>query len=175
MEPTHNVDGENPTRLDLIFSRNSEDIEILEHYPPLGNSHHVTQVFEVTIESDFEPIADNKTYKYNFHKGNYIEMRRELTSYDWIELFHGKTFEDMYQVLLGILIDLTEKYIPKVKCVPRKRQPRWINKEVKDKVRGKERTWKRLKRRKTPKRVEEYRQLRNLTTNVVKKAKKGFY
>ena len=75
----------------------------------------------MTIESDFEPIADNETYKYNFHKGNYIEMRRELASYDWIELFHGKIVEDMYQVLLGILIDLIEKYVPKVKCVPRKR------------------------------------------------------
>ena len=42
VEPTHNVDGENPTRLDLIFFRNSEDIEILEI---LGNSHHMSHKY----------------------------------------------------------------------------------------------------------------------------------
>ena len=31
-EPTHNVEGENATRLDLIFSRHGEDIGNLEHH-----------------------------------------------------------------------------------------------------------------------------------------------
>ena len=41
-------------------------------------------------------------------------------------------------------------------------------------MRAKERAWKRLKRRKTARRVEEYRQLRNLTTTIVRQAKKAF-
>ena len=173
-EPTHNIDGENPTRLDLIFSRKSEDVGNVDQYPPLGKSHHVTLVFEMMIECDYMQEEEYETYKYNFHKGNYTEIRRELTSYDWILLFEGKTVEEMYRILLTILLELIEKYVPKIKCVQRKRQPKWITREVRDKIRAKERAWKRLRRRKTPRRVEEYRHLRNMTTSVVRQAKKAF-
>ena len=125
-------------------------------------------------DSDFEPAAENESYKYNFLKGNYAEMRRELATYDWEKLFSGKSVEEMYHILLSILLELIDKYVPKMKRVLKKRQPKWINKEVRDKIKAKERAWKRLKRRKTPRRVEEYRQIRNLTTNIVKQAKKVF-
>ena len=46
---THNRGAENPSRLDLIFTKNELDIENLNYLSPLGNSHHSVLSFELIV------------------------------------------------------------------------------------------------------------------------------
>lgn len=143
--PTHNIDGDNPTRLDLIFSRSVHDVEKLELCAPLGKSHHVTLVFVYMMDVDIEPDVEAVAYKYNFHRGNYEAIRNKLSEIEWMELFRGRSVEEMNQILVSILAELIEDYVPKVQCVTKKRQSKWMTREVRKQISTKQKACKRLK------------------------------
>lgn len=67
---THNIDSENPTWLDLIFSRSLHDIENKCLFSPLGRSHHVI------ISFDFFEGSNKNLYEWNIH----ITFIRETTT-----------------------------------------------------------------------------------------------
>ena len=81
---------------------------------------------------------------------------------------------EKFMILVTILCNLTDKYVPKYKCNNGKKKPKWMTKELREKIDAKEKAWKRLKARKTLLRAERYRQARNLFTSMVKIAKKVF-
>ena len=174
MQATHNIGADNESRLDLVFTRGLMDIENVQSLAPLGKSHHATLIFDFLIDDGVEETFDNGTYKYNFHKGNYVEIRRELSEVDWEDLFSGKTALEKYEVFANTCTRLIDKHIPKVRCEKGKGKPKWMTKEVSRQIVAKERAWKRLKARKTPNRRENYRQERNKTNIMIKFAKMDF-
>ena len=173
-ERTHNIDYANPTRLDLIFSRNEVDVKNLNLLAPLGKSHHATIAFEYVLASEVLEAEIGDRYKYCFHKGDYDMIRRNLSVINWEERFEGKSLVEKYEILVSVIINLIEQYVPKVKCAPGSPKPKWMTKEVKDQINAKEKAWKRLKARKTNLREIKYRQVRNLVTSMVRAAKKAF-
>lgn len=173
-EVTHNIDYDNPSRLDLVFTRNEHDVENITLFPPLGKSHHATVLFDFKMDGDPKQEEEEETYKFSFHKGNYTEIRRLLSEIDWYTVFEDKPVEEMYEVFVKILMDLINKYVPKVRCTTGKVKPKWMTREVREQITVKERAWNRLKARKTPLRAEEYRRARNRATTMVKMAKREF-
>ena len=99
LEDTHNLDEDNPSKLDLIVTRDSHDIMGLGLLPPVGKSHHAVIKFDILLDTDVEAVDSSQQTRYNFHKANYVEIRRELAEIDWIELFSDKEVEEMYQIL----------------------------------------------------------------------------
>ena len=173
-EVTHNLDYNNPTRLDLVFTRDLSDIENIILMPPLGKSHHAMLGFSLIIDGEISEFGEKEIFKYNFHKGDYNGMRQELAQQDWVRLFEGKSVEEKFMILITILCNLTDKYVPKYKCSNKKTKPKWMTRDIREKIDAKEKAWKRLKARKTPLRAERYRQARNLVTSMVRIAKKVF-
>ena len=55
-EPTHNTDGDNPSKLDLIFTREEQEICNIEMHAPLGKSHHAVITFDFLVESYSEEL-----------------------------------------------------------------------------------------------------------------------
>ena len=53
-----------------------DNVKILE---PLGNSDHIQIHFDIIVKSENE---NKKTFKRNFHKGNYKDMRKYLAKLD---------------------------------------------------------------------------------------------
>lgn len=174
MMDTHNLDEENQSRLDLIFTRDSHDIMGLELLPPVGKSHHAVIRFDFLLDTDLDDVDGAQQLRYNFHKANYAEIRRELEEVNWNELFRNKEVEEMYQILVNILCDLIDKYVPKIVCNLARKKHKWMTSEVRNKIKEKEKAWKRLRARKTTRRAEEYKRIRNATTCMIRQAKKAF-
>ena len=173
-EKTHNIDSDNPTRHDLIFSRSQHDVENIRLLPSLGKSQHATISFDfVTCNEPLQADLDNQ-YKYCFYKGDYDMIRRHLSEINWHDRFLGKTLMEKYEILAGIITNLVELYIPKVKRKLPKPKAKWMTKDVMKQIYEKEKAWKRLKARKTNLRIIKYRQMRNLVTSMVRAAKKAF-
>ena len=76
LEPTR---GENV--LDIVLSSQKEVVDNVKILEPLGNSD-----ISVKLES-----KNKKTYKRNFHKGNYKDMRKYLAKLDWNNMLMNKT------------------------------------------------------------------------------------
>ena len=70
-----------PTRgdivIDIVLSSQKELVNNVKIHEPLGNSDH-NQIHFDNVKS--EKI---KTYKRNFHKGNYKDMRKYLAKLHW--------------------------------------------------------------------------------------------
>ena len=171
MQPTHNVDYDNESRLDLVFTRNLLDIEDIEFLAPIGKSHHVSILFDFLIDGSPQDSDNEECYKYCFYKGDYDKIRQHLSQVNWSEVFHGKSVIEKYEIFVEICSELIEKFVPKVKCVTSKNIPKWMTKDVKDQITQKEKAWKRLRARKTPIRAEKYRQERNKATQMIRIAK----
>ena len=57
-------------------------------FEPLGNSDHNQIHFDINVKSESKKM---KTYKRNFHKGNYKDMRKYLAKLDWNNMLMNKT------------------------------------------------------------------------------------
>ena len=68
LEPTR---GENV--LDIVLSSQKELVDNVKICEPLGNSDHNQIHFDINVKSEGK---NKKTYKRNFHKGNYKYMRK---------------------------------------------------------------------------------------------------
>ena len=84
---------------------------------------------------------DNQ-YKYCFYKGDYDMIRRHLSEINWHDRFLGKTLMEKYEILVGIITNLVELYVPKVKCKLAKPNAKWMTKDVMKQIYEKEKAWK---------------------------------
>ena len=83
LEPTR---GENV--LDIVLSSQKELVDNVKIIEPLGNSDHNQIHFDINVKSESK---NKKTYKRNFHKGNYKDMRKYLAQLDWNNMLMNKT------------------------------------------------------------------------------------
>ena len=68
----HNRGLENPSKLDLIFTKNDLDIENLQYLAPLEYSHHSVLIFELLLEGSVVEVVD-ESLRYSHHKGDYVK------------------------------------------------------------------------------------------------------
>ena len=73
-----------PTRgekvLDLVLSSQNELLDNVKIHEPLGNSDRNQIHFDIKVKSE---STNKKTYRRNFHKGKYKNMRKYLATLDW--------------------------------------------------------------------------------------------
>ena len=70
-----------------------DNVKIFE---PLGNSDHNQIHFDINVKSESKKM---KTYKRNFHKGNYKDMRKYLAKLDWNNMLMNKTAIECWNIL----------------------------------------------------------------------------
>ena len=170
---THNRGAENPSRLDLIFTKNELDIENLNYLSPLGNSHHSVLNFELIVEGNVVDVVD-ESLRYSHHKGDYVKASSLFNSTNWDFLLAGDDPEQMYINFLDLCITIIQACVPTYSQKNSIKRPRWMTTDVWKQLSAKERAWKRLKSRKTGIRNEKYRLERNKATELVRKAKRDY-
>ena len=67
--------GENV--VDIVLSSQKELVDNVKINEPLGNSDHNQIHFDINVKSESK---NKKTYRRNFHKGNFKDMRKYLGS-----------------------------------------------------------------------------------------------
>ena len=81
-----------PTRrenvLDIVLASQKELVGNVKIHEPFGNSDHNQIHFDTDVKSEGK---DKKTYRRNFHKGNYKDMRNYFAKLDWNCMLRNKT------------------------------------------------------------------------------------
>ena len=173
-EWTHNRGRENPSCLDLIFTKNDLDVENIRYLASLGNSHHSVIVFSLVIEGSIIEVVD-ESLRYCHHKGDYVEADNMFEVIDWDMLLPEENEASLMYTKFSSQCDVViDKCIPKYPICNKVRRPKWMTAEVRKQLSNKERAWNRLRARKTARRKENYKQERNKTTDMVRKAKRNF-
>ena len=170
---THNRGMENPSRLDLILSKNEFDVENLNYISPIGNSHHAVLAFDLVVECNVVELVD-ESLRYSHHKGDYVKASSLFNSTNWDTQISDHDPSQMYTEFSDICSNVVEECVPKYSLKIGVKRPKWMTSEVWNQLNAKERAWKRLRCRKTSVRQEHYRLIRNQTTELVRKAKKAY-
>ena len=104
LEPTR---GENV--LDIVLSSQKELVDNVKIFEPLGNSDHNQIHFDINVKSESK---NKKTYKRNFHKGNYKDMRKYLAKLDWNNMLMNKTAIECWNILKYEIESIIDKMFP---------------------------------------------------------------
>ena len=78
-------------------------------HEPLGNNVYNQIHFGVNVKSE----SKNKiTYRRNFHKGNYKDMRKYLAKLDWNNMLMNKTATECWNILKCEIESIIDKCVP---------------------------------------------------------------
>ena len=75
----------------------------------MGNSDHNQIHFDINVKSESK---NKKTYKRNFHKGNYKDMRKYLAKLDWNNMLMNKTAIECWNILKYEIESIINKFVP---------------------------------------------------------------
>ena len=103
LEPTR---GDNV--LDIVLSSQKVLVDNVTILEPLGNSDH-NQIHFDNVKSESKNI---KTYRRNFHKGNYKDIRKYLAKLDWNNMLMNKTAIQCWNILKYEIVNIMDKFVP---------------------------------------------------------------
>lgn len=172
-EWTHMRDTDNPSRLDLIFTKKECEIEDIKYAAPLGLSKHAVMTFTFIAETTARQQED-KIVKLNYHKADLRKMRQLLREVKWEELFNGKSPQEKWNIFKEIYHRITKECIPTYAQIQRKRRPKWMTRRAMNAIDKKEAAWQRYRARKTPLRRQLYNAARNKASEEARKAKYSY-
>ena len=102
-----------PTRGDnilyIVLSSQKELMDNVKLHEPLGNSEHNQIHFAINVNSESK---NKKTYRTNFHKGNYKDMRKYLAKLDWNNMLMNKTAIECWNILIYEIESIIDKFVP---------------------------------------------------------------
>lgn len=164
--------GVDPSVLDLIFTNDENMIDDIQINSPLGHSDHSTLTFKYKCYS--EP-TENKSTRWNYFKGDYDSMEREL-DIKWDEILLGDDPDPLTQKFMEIFNEAKKKFIPKVKSnitrKARKHNYMPLDEKVVRKIKKKHRCWQRFMETRDGTKHKEYAKMRNQVKGLVRKAKR---
>ena len=162
LEPTR---GENV--LDIVLSSQKELVDNVKIHEPLGNSDHNQIHFDINVKSESK---NKKTYRRNFHKGNYKDMRKYLARLDWNNMLMNKTAIECWNILKYEIESIIDKFVPLKKQGKRSRK-KHLSKEAIRKIVFKQTMWRVYRRTRKDEDYANYKEALNLATTEIRKSK----
>ena len=165
-----------PTRqseiLDLILTNDEKLIEDVELGEAIGNSDHA--IIRFKIKCKFKRTNDRMFCTPNFGKGNYDAIRMFLSRFEWIEMFKGKTVDEMWIIVKSTLAEAQDRFIPMRRMGAMKSpKPLWFNHEVQQNFAEKKNAFYIFKTTPSANNKSSYFAARKRFKRVIRKAKRA--
>ena len=155
--------------LDLIFTKEEDDVKNIEVLPPLGNSDHGVVIADVVCE--WKSKVERKPARL-YSKGNYKLINEGLNRINWEIEFEGKSVQECWEIFKAKLRELVEKHVPMTR--PRDYNEPWMNKKLMKFWRKKHFAWKRFTERDSYEAYREYRKNANYFKSIARKTKRAY-
>ena len=131
-------------------------------HEPLGNSDHNQIHFDINVESESK---NKKTYRRNFHKGNYKDMRKYLAKLDWNNMLMDKTAIECWNILKYEIESIIDKCVPLKQKQGKRYRKKHLSKEAIGKIVFKQTMWRIYRRTRKDENYANYIEALNLATN----------
>ncbi|CAJ0940289.1 unnamed protein product, partial [Ranitomeya imitator] len=138
---------QNPTRgaalLDLILSNRPDRITNLQVVGHLGNSDHNIVQFHLSFTRG---TCQGVTKTLNFRKSKFDQLRDALNLVDWDNILRNKNTDNKWEMFKNILNRQCKRFIPcGNKRTRNRKNPMWLNKEVRQAINSKKKAFALLK------------------------------
>ena len=155
--------------LDLIFTKEEEDVKNIEVLPGLGSSDHGIVVGNFVCEWKNRIVKKPRRL---YQKGDYDKINEELNKINWDLKFAEKTVNECWVIFKSILEELVDKYIPMSN--PKDYNEPWMNDRLIRKWKKKHFAWKRFTESRSYASYQEYKRETNGLKKQTRKAKRLF-
>ena len=167
LKPTRIVEN-HQSLLDLILSNDPDIVNNIEYDMHIGNSDHISLIFEVPTDID---IADNVDVrvKYKYSKANIQAIKQKL-NIDWEIELKDKSSEEAYKIFCDKYYSAIDAHVPKYKNVNKNilpTKPVWMTRQTEKLVKEKHHAWIRYLNTKHPKCYEAYKYARNKVSHAL--------
>ena len=155
--------------LDLIFTKEEEDVRNIEVMPAIGGSDHGVVVGDFVCE--WKSRVEYKPRRM-YYKGDYDKIIHGLEQIDWTNVFENKKVKECWDSFKSKLEELVETNIPMSK--PRDYNEPWMNWQLMRLWKRKYFAWKRFTESKSYQRYREYKKETNEMKKQTRKAKREY-
>ena len=114
-----------------------------------------------------------KTYKRNFHKGNYKDMRKYLAKLDWNNMLMNKTAIECWNILKYEIESIIDKFVPFQKQGKQCRK-KHLSKEAIRKIMLKQTMWRVYRRTRKDEDYAKYKEALNAATTEIRQSKRSY-
>ena len=161
--------NEEESTLDLIFTKEEEDVKNIKVLPPLGKSDH-----DIVVADYVSEWISKVEYKPRrmYHKGNYDRIIEELGRINWEVEFENKTVHESWYMFKIKLKALIEEYIPMTKH--KDYNEPWMNGKLMRHWKRKYFAWKRFTESQSYQRYREYKRETSVFKKQTRKAKRAY-
>ncbi len=163
-----------PTRgdniLDLVLTTEEGMVSEVTVSSPIAMSDHNVVKFLLHCGTNIKNETDMRL---NYNKANYFQICEKLSQVDWEEKFKNKNVEQMWDIFLQLLFQNRDEFVPK-KVIYKRKYPKWIKGSVIRNIRKRNKAWERFVLAPSYDKKSKYKQLRNDTNKMIKKAKREF-
>jgi len=163
-----------PTRerniLDLVLSTEVNMVEDLEVREPVSNSDHNQILWKLNWKTVIES-PEQKQYDYN--KGDYKGLLKKLGKENWENLLANKNVEEMWAIVLKLIIDGRDEYIPE-KIKTKRKYPPWMKYKLRKLLKKRYHLWKKFTNEPDYTKHIKYKKMRDTIRTEIKAAKKEF-
>ena len=170
-EPTRSRGTQQENLLDLVLTDDQNRIDEISHTSPLGNSDHMMLTFNYTVKHDIE-------YKpkiiYNYNKGDYDKMRRDL-QINWNKELekYDNDIDHQWTIIKTKILESQVKHIPTVdvnkKLAWQRKGSIPLDQNIVKEIKRKHRLWQRYMETRTLEKFELYKVQRNKVNKLLRK------
>ena len=161
--------GEYGSILDLIFTKEEDDVKNIRVINPVGFSDHGVVVGELVCKWKSRWVQ-RKTRAY--YKGNYDNMVRELNDDRWQLEYSNKNTEEMTEHYTSSIKKLIDENVPTK--TPKDYNEPWMNEHRMKLWRKKQNSWDRAQENGTKGNWKAYRDARDVLRKAMRKARRRY-
>ena len=173
-EYTRQRGSDNPSVLDLVFSKNELEIEHIEYQVPIGKSDHSVLVFDFALEGDAN-VEDEHINKKKFFKANYNDIRNFFDSFDWRRLMFSNEVQVLWGLFMQSFNSAVEQFVPEGSESGRGPFKQiWMNRTALYAINKKVEAWSYYRKNRTNFRYQKYCTARNASVDAVRDARRTY-
>ena len=169
-EATRYREGQQDSLLDIVLTDYADMISNIIYSAPLGKSDHVCITYDITREAN---IHANDRERRNFYKGNYTQIKEDISSVNWSSEFQGKDINEAWDLFERVLSASVDTNIPISKSNSRHRK-KWMTREVEAAIKDKHKTYNKYRKDRSEVNREKYKTAKNKATQAAKEARSKF-
>ena len=174
-EPTNFEPNKSPSCIDLIFASQPNLVVESGVHPSLFNTCHHQIIFAKVSFKLFLPSPYEREI-WHYSRAQVPLIQRSIKNFDWSRAFENLSINDQVELFNNTLINIFRNFIPheSIKCSYR--DPPWLNKDIKNALRHKNRIYKRYISGGRKQEDEScLRETSELVSNLITNAKSSYF
>ena len=166
-KPTRVRGNQKPSLIDLVISRDENEIDEIQYLAPLGCSDHEGLAWTYVTHSSLKTAKEGGLSQ-NYKKGDYKEIKKHFSNIDWEANLEGMKCEEAWSKFKEEYNKATEDHIPLKK--QKKSKPPWLRAGVKRSIKKKYKLFQKYKKTRRYKDYQEYTKQRDKTKKQIRQA-----